>query len=520
MSKIFQSIRAYIIPVKLSEYEVGAYTHLIEKHGGKKCVKQGESTHIFTILKSSTRISRNVESHQVPVIDIQWIRDCDKKQQLLPIETYTIITDRKKLRSSSSDHDALVPSLSLLTTSTATTSISSGSNTDILNRRFKDSPPEDLPFSDESGSTRRGEGENVDLAPGFINTKYECLRPTPYEPKYNKKLVSLLLLLERKRQIDNELKRSLSYRHAISAIKAYPREIQSSKEAEKIIGVGSKIAEKIKVFLHTGTIEEADQLRYDEEFRTISLFNKVFGVGATTARIWWELGYKTLQEVLDNAKLSTTIKLGIELLPDFDQMMSQQDVKEIIDIVTKEVVSINSECFVVPVGGYRRGKTKNGDVDLIISSKNAENMRGFLNKLTQRLIEKDYLKHKLWHSTDIKNLAHAERPSSVGGRQQFDNFEKCFCAFLQPSTGIHRQVDLICVVNPDELATAILGWTGSRQFERAIRDYAKKEKNMSLNSQAIHFEQNGKKNRFVVHSEKDAFDIIGMPYLEPEFRNC
>ncbi|KAL9554524.1 hypothetical protein MBANPS3_002774 [Mucor bainieri] len=223
MSKIFQNISAYIIPVKLSEYEVGVFTHLIEKHGGKKCTKQSESTHIFTMLKSSARISRNVENHQVPVIDIQWIRDCDKNQQLLPLETYIIIADKKKLRSSDSGHDALVPSLSLLTTSTATTSISSRSNADILNRRFKDLPPEDLPFTDESDSPRRGEGDNVDLAPDFINTKYECLRPTPYEPKYNKKLVSLLILLERKRHIDNEPKRSLSYRHAISAIKVRTR---------------------------------------------------------------------------------------------------------------------------------------------------------------------------------------------------------------------------------------------------------------------------------------------------------
>ncbi|CAO3652141.1 unnamed protein product [Mucor fragilis] len=441
----------------------------------------------------------------------------DKNQQFLPLDTYTVITDRKKLRASGPEHDALAPSLSLPTTSTAT--ISPRPKAEILNRRFKDLPPEDLQFSDESDSERRGEGENVDLAPSFINTKYECLRPTPYEPKHNRMLVSLLLLLERKRLVDNELKRSLSYRHAISAIKAYPREIQSAKEAEKIIGVGSKIAEKIKVFLHTGTIEEADQLRFDEEFRTISLFNKVFGVGVTTARLWWEMGYKTLQEVLDNAKLTATIKLGIELLPDFDQMMSQEDVEEIIDIVTKEVVLIDSKCFVVPVGGYRRGKTKNGDADIIISSKNAGNMIGFLNKLTQRLAERGYLKHKLWHSTEIRKLNHKERPS-VGGRQQFDNFEKCFCAFLQPSTGIHRQVDLICVINPDELATAILGWTGSRQFERAIRDYAKKEKNMSLNNQAIHFVQGGQKKRFVVHSERDAFDIIGLPYLEPKFRNC
>jgi len=72
---------------------------------------------------------------------------------------------------------------------------------------------------------------------------------------------------------------------------------------------------------------------------------------------------------------------------------------------------------------YRRGKAKNGDVDLIISSEKVEKMRGFLSKLTQRLIEKDYLKHRLWHSAEIKKFNHIERPS-VGGRQQFDNFEK------------------------------------------------------------------------------------------------
>jgi hypothetical protein len=61
--------------------------------------------------------------------------------------------------------------------------------------------------------------EDIDIAPKFINTKYECLRPTPNVPIHNKKLISLLILLERKRQLDSENKRSLSYRHAISALK-------------------------------------------------------------------------------------------------------------------------------------------------------------------------------------------------------------------------------------------------------------------------------------------------------------
>jgi hypothetical protein len=37
------------------------------------------------------------------------------------------------------------------------------------------------------------------------------------------------------------------------------------------------MSEKIRVFLKTGTIEEAELLRSDEQFRTISLFNQAFG---------------------------------------------------------------------------------------------------------------------------------------------------------------------------------------------------------------------------------------------------
>lgn len=33
MPKIFQDIKGFIIPLKLSEYEMGVYTHLIDKNG-------------------------------------------------------------------------------------------------------------------------------------------------------------------------------------------------------------------------------------------------------------------------------------------------------------------------------------------------------------------------------------------------------------------------------------------------------------------------------------------------------
>ena len=42
------------------------------------------------------------------------------------------------------------------------------------------------------------------------------------------------------------------------------------------------------------------------------------GVGPSTANLWYDKGYRSLQEVLDHAKLAKAVKLGIQLLPDFE----------------------------------------------------------------------------------------------------------------------------------------------------------------------------------------------------------
>lgn len=59
----------------------------------------------------------------------------------------------------------------------------------------------------------------------------------------------------------------------------------------------------------------------------------------------------------------------------------------------------------------RRGKEKNGDVDLLVSS--SKSAAGLLDQLTKCLIAKGYLKHKLWSSTQESQT-----------RRLTDNFEK------------------------------------------------------------------------------------------------
>ncbi|RCH99146.1 hypothetical protein CU097_013290 [Rhizopus azygosporus] len=353
------------------------------------------------------------------------------------------------------------------------------------------------------------------LAPGFINTKYACFRPTPYEPQFNRKLISLLLLIEKKRELAGEDVRSLSYRQAIAALKAYPHQIRSVREAEKIVGIGAKMKENIRQFLLTGTIEEAEELRYNEEFRTMKLFSNVFGVGAVTAKTWWDKGYRTLQQVLDYAKLTSTVRLGIQLFPHFHQLMNRTDVEEMIDIVKGELAQIDTDGIVTPVGGYRRGKPENADIDLIIST-HTQSADGLIKKLTERLRQQGLLKHIVSHSG--KTVKHSFRAEPTL-KNNLNDLELCICAILQPSKGILRQVDLV-LAEPGQYVTAVLGWTGSRYYERTLRDFSKKEKSININCQSVTLEDGVKRKKIYVESEEELYSILGVPHLDPTLRNC
>ena len=107
--------------------------------------------------------------------------------------------------------------------------------------------------------------------------------------------------------------------------------------------------------------------------------------------------------------------------------MSRQDVKELIDIIEKEIKNVDTQAFATPVGGYRyieilhiwreslerygivdcslflyilkldiffrRGKEENGDLDIIIASHHLQHGTDqFLQKIVTHLSEKGIYK--------------------------------------------------------------------------------------------------------------------------------
>jgi DNA polymerase mu len=79
----------------------------------------------------------------------------------------------------------------------------------------------------------------------------------------------------------------------------------------------------------------------------------------------------------------------------------------------------------------------------------------------------------------------------------------------------------LVLAEPGQYVTAVLGWTGSRYYERTLRDFSKKEKSININCQSVTLEDGVKKKKKIyVESEEELYSILGVPHLDPTLRNC
>lgn len=194
-----------------------------------------------------------------------------------------------------------------------------------------------------------------------------------------------------------------------------------------------------------------------------------------------------------------------------------------------ELAQIDTDGIVTPVGGYRRGKPENADIDLIIST-HTQSTEGLIKKLTERLHQQGLLKHIVSHSG--KTVKHTVRTEPTL-KNNFNDLElvsflslfllftlqqQCICAILQPSKGILRQVDLV-LAEPGQYVTAVLGWAGSQYYERSLRDFSKKEKSININCQSVTL-QDGVKKKIYMESEEELYSILEVPHLDLILRNC
>ncbi|XP_047281051.1 DNA polymerase lambda isoform X20 [Homo sapiens] len=279
-----------------------------------------------------------------------------------------------------------------------------------------------------------------------------------------------------------------------------------AQEACSIPGIGKRMAEKIIEILESGHLRKLDHI--SESVPVLELFSNIWGAGTKTAQMWYQQGFRSLEDIRSQASLTTQQAIGLKHYSDFLERMPREEATEIEQTVQKAAQAFNSGLLCVACGSYRRGKATCGDVDVLITHPDGRSHRGIFSRLLDSLRQEGFLTDDL-----VSQEENGQQQKYLG-----------VCRLPGPGRR-HRRLDII-VVPYSEFACALLYFTGSAHFNRSMRALAK-TKGMSLSEHALstavvrntHGCKVGPGRVLPTPTEKDVFRLLGLPYREPAERD-
>lgn len=510
--------RVFVLADKLSTAEHDALRALVVDLGGMNASMSFANV-ILTGMRAPRRIERYLDAdavqRKVPVLHISWLYDSARERLLQSYEPYRIMGGE-----SPSETKQTSSSLPVRDGDSAGTGgakdldqrrqrASSSSDKGVLDgsasSRASSAAPSDRTVSEETGDVHgqaasRDNTGKVDArstpgtnelkgqvdAPLWRNVEYACMRPSPLKSPHNQDLIDELEVLRLQRILAGKQDmNATAYGRAISAIKAYPHPLKPNPaNAKNLKGVGPKIAKLIVQYYTEGRIAESEAIRKDSAFNTMSKFMQLYGVGPKRAREYYSEGARTLDDVIKMGG-SMGVHLHIDeclrILPDLQRTIPRAEVEEISRIVHEEADRILPGCTYVICGGYRRGKVESNDVDIVISlpkppeSSNNYTKRGLWDTQAQLTLMEDLLR-SLKRQAFVTHVVNVTTPASAYETtySRLDLAEVVVMPPVSDKVPVARYRRLDIILGPWEThGAAVLGWTGSRQFERDIRLFAK-----------------------------------------------
>uniref|UniRef100_A0A8C5F1I8 DNA nucleotidylexotransferase n=1 Tax=Gopherus evgoodei TaxID=1825980 RepID=A0A8C5F1I8_9SAUR len=368
------------------------------------------------------------------------------------------------------------------------------------------------------------ESETSSFVAGTVS-QYACQRRTTLN-NCNKKFTDVFEILVENYEFRENAVSCLAFMRAASVLKFLPFTIVRMDDLEGLPCMGSEIRNVIEEIIEEGESSQANDVLTDERYQSFKLFISVFGVGLKTSEKWYRMGFRTLEEVKADKtlKLSRMQKAGFLYYEDLLSRVSEAEADAVSLIVKDAVRTFLPDALVTITGGFRRGKKIGHDVDFLITS--------------PELGQEEEVLHKgllLYYDLIESTLEQAKLPSRKV--DAFDHFQKCFailklhlqrvdtssCDTSKESDKTEvkdwKAIRVDLVVSPfEQYAYALLGWTGSRQFERDLRRYATHERKMMLDNHALY--DKTKKIFLKAKSEEEIFAHLGLDYLEPWERNA
>ncbi|NXY20247.1 DPOLL polymerase, partial [Atrichornis clamosus] len=215
-------------------------------------------------------------------------------------------------------------------------------------------------------------------------SKWVCAQSSNSKKEnYNQCITEKLEVLAKAYSVQGDKWRALGYSKAINALKSYHKPVTSYQEACKIPGIGKRMAEKILEILESGHLRKLDHI--SESVPVLELFSNIWGAGVKTAQMWYQQGFRTLDDIRSKATLTSQQAVGLKHYTDFLERMPREEAAEIEQTVRQAALALKPGLVCVACGSYRRGKPTCGDVDVLVTHPDGQSHRGVFSKLLDSL---------------------------------------------------------------------------------------------------------------------------------------
>jgi DNA polymerase beta len=312
----------------------------------------------------------------------------------------------------------------------------------------------------------------------------------------NKDLIEQFNILKNYYKFKNDKGRTIAYGKAVASLKMVNDKITDVKMLKGVKNVGKKIIEKISEYLKTGKIMAVENIKEEmlksrsPRKQSLEELESVWGIGPVKAKKLYEQGINSVSMLQKNTHLLTEQqKIGLKYWRDLNQKIPRITITclyVIMRIILDKYFGKSNYKMEI-AGSYRRGAEQSGDIDCLISTQ-----KFTIQDVVKILREKNII-------TDVLGMR----------KEKFMGIAHC------PSGGLNVRLDIEFVTD-DVWGTALLYFTGSKEFNVLMRSHAKKL-GFLLNEHGL-FDIQTKQKILQSPTEKDVFDFLDMNYLSPEQR--
>ncbi|GBC08405.1 hypothetical protein RclHR1_08090009 [Rhizophagus clarus] len=323
----------------------------------------------------------------------------------------------------------------------------------------------------------------------------------------NKNITDVLKELAKQERAAGDFFRERAYHAAIKSIKAYPKKIESGKEARELKFIGPSIEMKIDEILKTGTCSYVTGYPDSAERKLFNVLTKIPRIGRINALKYLNKGYKTLEEFIDDSDLQPDQKYIIKHINELGEKIPRLEMNILREYIFRMLKNLDHRYLIEACGRFRRGEKCSESLNIVISHPEfkedaTENIDDFLKKFINDLKIQGFCT-EYFPKGPSKYLAICRIPSKDAANPY-----------------LRRKIELRAVPYKNYWLT-VLANTGDEVFYKSLQEKSL-EKGFRLNDTILApIDPNSGMvgEPLIVNSEDDIFKILNIKYLAPETRD-